>query len=274
VSPQKIAPFVVFLAVLPLWLSAQSTGKPLKALPIPYAHAHNDYEQERPLEEALEAGFTSIEVDLFYLKGCFYVSHDRPLVLKKEKTLEHMYLRPLRARFEKQGAIYPGFRQPVYLMLDLKNQDEGLYEALKKEILPYQDLFRRYDGAFEVPAPMILFVSGHRPIKAVLGDSLRLVRLDGRPSDLGKGIPSSWMPIISDQYRNYSAWKGRRSIPESDQVKIATLIYQTHQEGKMLRFWNLPSHPKVWSPYLKMGLDWINTDDLKELQEFHLQRIE
>ena len=262
------------MALVPLWLTAQSSSESAKITPIPYGHAHNDYAHERPLQDAIEAGFTSIEVDIFYLKGEFYVSHDRPLVLKEEQTLENLYLRPLQARFQELGAIYPSYRQPVFLMLDLKNQDAGLYEALKHKILPYQELFRRYEGEFEVPAPMILFISGNRPVEAILNDSLRLLRLDGRPSDLGKGIPSSWMPIVSDQYRNYSKWKGHRSIPEKDQVRIAALIYQVHQEDKMLRFWNLPAHPKVWSTYLKMGVDWINTDDLMELQEFHQRWVD
>ncbi|MEM1220094.1 MAG: hypothetical protein AAGH79_14335 [Bacteroidota bacterium] len=266
--PQPIWCVLVYLTITPLWLRAQDV------LPIPYGHAHNDYQHSRPLEEALEAGFTSIEVDLYYLKGTFYVSHHRPLVRQKENTLEHLYLRPLQTKLQESGAIYPGYRQPLFLMLDLKNGEKGMYEALKEVILPYQNLFRRFEGEFEIPAPMILLVSGNRPVKSILSDSLRLLRLDGRPSDLGKGIPSSWMPLISDQYRNHSSWKGRRSIPESEQVQIAALIYQTHQEGKMLRFWALPANTKVWATYLKMGLDWINTDDLTGLREFHRQQLE
>lgn len=238
-------------------------------LPIPYGHAHNDYEHERPLFEALDAGFTAIEVDLHYIKGSFYVSHDRPLRLQQENTLEQLYLKPLQARFDQLGAIYPGYAQPVFLMLDLKTHDPGTFVALKELLLPYRSLFRHYEGPLETKAPMILFISGHRPVEAILADSMRLLRLDGRPGDLGKGIPASWMPVVSDQYHNHSKWKGRRNLPEKDRTAIATLIHQVHAEGKTLRFWNLPDHPKVWATYLKMGVDWINTDNLIGLQDFH-----
>ena len=251
------------------FLSGQSQIE--STIPIPYGHAHNDYEHSRPLLDALDAGFTSIEVDLHFIKGEFYVSHDRPLRLDKEKTLEKLYLQPLQNRFDSLGSIYPGYRQRVYLMLDLKTNDPSIFESLKKEILPYKDLFCYFDGTFERPAPMVLFISGHRPVDAILADSMRLLRLDGRPDDLGKGIPSSWMPIVSDQYLNHSKWKGRRDLPEADRVHIAQLIYQTHQEGKELRFWNLPANIKVWNTYLKLGLDWINTDDLIGLQTFYLE---
>ncbi|MEO1437111.1 MAG: hypothetical protein AAFV80_16335, partial [Bacteroidota bacterium] len=38
-------------------------------------HAHNDYERDQPLHEALEFGFPSIEIDLFLHKGSIKVAH-------------------------------------------------------------------------------------------------------------------------------------------------------------------------------------------------------
>ena len=44
--------------------------------PIRQGHAHNDYEHERPLFDALDNGFCSIEVDIFLVGGKFLVGHD------------------------------------------------------------------------------------------------------------------------------------------------------------------------------------------------------
>ena len=44
--------------------------------PLPQAHAHNDYEHERPLLDALEQGFTSIEADVWLVDGELRVAHD------------------------------------------------------------------------------------------------------------------------------------------------------------------------------------------------------
>ena len=40
------------------------------------AHAHNDYEHARPLLDALDAGFRSVEADVYYAGGKLAVSHD------------------------------------------------------------------------------------------------------------------------------------------------------------------------------------------------------
>ena len=58
------------------------------------AHSHNDYKNEIPLEEALENNFKSIEVDIFLLNKNLYVGHSW-FELKKNKTIETMYLEPL-----------------------------------------------------------------------------------------------------------------------------------------------------------------------------------
>lgn len=52
-------------------------------IPLEKAHAHNDYEHERPLFDALSHGFTSVEVDVHLVDGKLYVSHNHPLKKKK-----------------------------------------------------------------------------------------------------------------------------------------------------------------------------------------------
>ena len=46
--------------------------------PLPNAHAHNDYRHGRPLQDALEHGFTSIEADVLLINGELYVGHAMP----------------------------------------------------------------------------------------------------------------------------------------------------------------------------------------------------
>ena len=48
----------MFLAALSFLIAAEVT-------PLTRGHAHNDYAHERPLLEALDNGFTSIEADIF-----------------------------------------------------------------------------------------------------------------------------------------------------------------------------------------------------------------
>ena len=65
--------------------------------PLAQAHAHNDYEHDRPLLDALDHGFTSVEADIYLVDGALLVAHNRRDV-KPERTLEKLYLDPLQER--------------------------------------------------------------------------------------------------------------------------------------------------------------------------------
>jgi len=65
--------------------------------PLVNAHAHNDYEHARPLLDALDRGFCSVEADVWLVDGQLLVAHDRGKA-KPGRTLQALYLDPLRAR--------------------------------------------------------------------------------------------------------------------------------------------------------------------------------
>src|SRR5437660_12585606 len=76
--------------------------------PLIHTHAHNDYEHKRPLFDALEHGFCSVEADIYLVDGQLLVAHNRSQV-KPERTLQALYLDPLRELVKKNGGrVYPG----------------------------------------------------------------------------------------------------------------------------------------------------------------------
>src|SRR4030095_11776928 len=75
--------------------------------PLLNAHAHNDYEHTRPLLDALDRGFCSIEGDVWLIGGQLLVAHDRGKT-KPGRTLQALYLDPLQARVKQNGGrVYP-----------------------------------------------------------------------------------------------------------------------------------------------------------------------
>ena len=76
------------LALAPLAAFAADV-KPLKQ-----AHAHNDYEHQRPLLDALDHGFTGVEADIWLVDGKLLVAHEE-VHIKPERTLEALYLATL-----------------------------------------------------------------------------------------------------------------------------------------------------------------------------------
>src|SRR5881227_2198600 len=66
-------------------------------IPLTRVHAHNDYEHKRPLFDALDHGFCSVEADIFLVNGELLVGH-APWDLSPKRTLQKLYLDPLRER--------------------------------------------------------------------------------------------------------------------------------------------------------------------------------
>src|SRR3954468_3891095 len=92
----RVAPKLRFVALL-LLLPASGIAAPQQQTPLLALHAHNDYEHPRPLLDALDHHFCSIEADIYLVDGKLLVAHERKQVTP-ERTLESLYLEPLRDR--------------------------------------------------------------------------------------------------------------------------------------------------------------------------------
>ncbi len=231
--------------------------------PFPQAHAHNDYAHNHPLFDALHNGFLSVEADVFLINGKLLVSHTYPIF--KTKTLEELYLIPLDSILRTNGGrIYPGYDGPFYLMIDIKSEGASIYPVLKRALLRYPTLFNKSASH----QPVVIFLSGNRPIEMVVHDPAAVVSLDGRPRDLGKSYSAVVMPVISDNYNKWSDWNGEGLPSPTDLQKIEALAKRVHAEGKKLRLWAIPDNPVAWKALLEAGVDFINSDHLSELHSF------
>src|SRR2546429_8940516 len=116
-------PIPLLMLAMGLWngsLSKSAAAWPETNSPPPLAraHAHNDYEHARPLLDALERGFCSIEADVWLVDGRLLVAHDRNAV-KAERTLQALYLDPLRERVRRNGGRVYRDGPEVTLLVDV-----------------------------------------------------------------------------------------------------------------------------------------------------------
>lgn len=99
--------------------------------PLLRAHAHNDYEHARPLYDALDHGFTSVEVDVYLVNDQLLVAHD-PTQLQFDRTLQSLYLDPLRQRTQQnKGQVYSKGGLEFTLLIDVKTEPITTYFALR-----------------------------------------------------------------------------------------------------------------------------------------------
>jgi hypothetical protein len=250
---------------------------------VPRAHAHNDYEHEYPLFDALHNGFISVESDIWLYGTDLRVAHDPVANPTTLPTLQDLYLTPLQNLADQvnTGGIYADGK-PLTLLVDIKSEGISTYQRLHDTLADYAadspGLLTTYtkntSGGYDVKEGAVsVIISGNRPRDYVLLQNLRYAAYDGRKDDIGTGIAPEFIPLISDNWNTFFtgdlAWDGTGTIPDDTKAALENIVAQVHSEEKILRFWNLPQDtPSVWGPLYDAGVDLINTDDLTGLSEY------
>ncbi len=251
------------LAVMMMFAGPLSADEPK---PLPRAHAHNDYEHKRPLLDALECGFCSVEADIWLVKGQLLVAHT-PIDLKNDRTLEKLYLDPLRDRAKaNRGAIQPG--ATFYLMIDIKTDAKETYAALAKVLEGYAEMLTVHRDGKTEPKAVTVVISGNRDRSALAEQKVRYAALDGRPSDLAGDSPVSLVPWISDSWKSHFKWDGTGAMSDDERKKLREFVARAHKQGRKVRFWATPETEAAWKELLAADVDFLNTDKLKELEKF------
>jgi hypothetical protein len=257
------------LAAATLGLAPQAAPDPA-FVPLPRAHAHNDYMKPRPLAAALEEGFGSIEADIFLVDGQLLVGHDRK-DLRPNRTLKTMYLEPLAKRVAaNKGSVYGPGTAPLILLIDIKEDGEKVYAALKPLLENYKEMFTYYkepDGVTTRAVTAIL--SGDRPVATVTKEKERMVFIDGRPEDLEpNATDAELIPLISTDWTETFKWRGQGRMPLAEEAKLRLIVSRAHAQKQKLRFWASPENAAVWNMLYRTGVDLIGTDLYPGLGKF------
>jgi alkaline phosphatase len=224
------------------------------------AHAHNDYEHPVPFYTAYEAGFGSIEADIFLRGEQLYVAHDSADI-KPERTLAGLYLDPLQTQIEKNnGLVYPNRSKKLILLIDLKTAAEPTLDKLLK-------LFEQYKTLTKATSLNIV-ITGNQPDPSRLSSYPSFIYFDGRLSQTYPEDALKKIALFSDNFRKYSLWNGEGKLSDQDRVKLVPAISKAHALGKPIRFWATPDLPNAWQTMIDLKVDFINTDKIKEVAEF------
>ncbi|MGW6403160.1 phosphatidylinositol-specific phospholipase C/glycerophosphodiester phosphodiesterase family protein [Streptomyces sp. NPDC055134] len=253
---------------------AQASERGRGPRPLLRAHAHNDYEHPRPLLDALDHRFASVEADIYLVDGELLVAHD-PIDLDPKRTLAALYLEPLAARVRaNHGSVYRGFRTPLQLLVDIKTEGAATYLELDRQLRGHRNLFTTYAHGRVRTGAVTAVISGDRAAREPMErQRARSAFYDGRLTDLGAAAPASFTPLISDNWANNFTWQGAGPIPAAEREKLRSIVSAAHREGRRVRFWATPDvagpeREAVWGELLAAGVDHLNTDDLAGLEAF------
>lgn len=244
----------------------------LSAQPVPLTrvHAHNDYEHARPLLDALDHGFCSVEADIYLVDGQLLVAHERRQV-RPERTLQALYLDPLRARVKKNGGrVYPNGPE-VTLLIDLKDDWRGIYPVLRGVLKDYADMLVTFHDGKRQPNAILAIITGDRSKTMFDGEIVRYAALDGELADLDGKLSADFIPWISGNWYKTFMWRGKGHIDPEEKSKLKGIVAKAHRQGRKVRFWGAPDQPMFWQELLADDVDLINTDDLAGAQRFLLE---
>ncbi|MBD3223284.1 MAG: hypothetical protein GF313_01030 [Caldithrix sp.] len=253
-------------------IKAQSPGLGGQITPHSLIHSHNDYRGDHPLTDALKHHARSIEADIHLVGNELYVAHTI-IGIRFGRTLERLYLKPLRRHINKMGnKVYNDGSQLIFL-IDIKTSPQPTYRKLKFLLHKYKDIIEIFGSDKQEFKPVKIVISGNLPKQYMQQESVRYAAMDGRAHDLHSSYCTDLIPIISEKWSRLFDWRGEGDMPAAEKRKLHHFIKIAHQSGRLVRFWGTPEYPlnqrnAIWKELLNAGVDLINTNDIQDLKTF------
>ena len=224
------------------------------------AHSHNDYEHARPLQDALNAGFASVEADIYLVDGKLLVAHDRKDV-QPERTLEALYLRPIMDRIQRTGSVQPGV-STFQLMIDIKANATDVLPVLDRALKPYERVLSHGSSTDYSSGALEIVLSGDRPTRQLAARRERNIFVDARIEDLKSPQPGVFR-MVSEAWLSHIPWFGSGLISRKNREWLSDYVRRADDLGIKSRFWGLPDTPAGWGILDAAGVSWIGTDKLE-----------
>lgn len=248
-------------AIIPHVVAGQITCSQPPTLP---AYSHNDYENSHPLHEAMALGYHGVEADLVLRGGELRVAHSGA-ESKAGRTLETMYLRPLRAILHQCGRVLNP-TTALLLNLELKERSRAAYDSLLAVLGRYSDLFEEHPPQ-RIAAVEIVLVgwspTAHKARTAIQRRLGTQHRITTRTSTSGPALPES-VRLISLDYGKTIGWSGRGPVPQRAATWLSRVRGVKGTSPQYLaRAYNAPASAAVYRLLLDGGIDLIGTEDLR-----------
>ena len=234
---------------------------------LPRGHSHNDYEHARPLRDAMDHGFSSVEADIYLVDGALLVAHDQGKV-NPSRTLQALYLDPLYQRMTQVSRPPSTEGNEFILLIDIKSEAEATYQVLARLLTNYHRMLTAFRTNRTELGAVTIVLSGNRPRRIVESEPLRYVAIDGRIEDLATPFSPHVLPLISDNWTKHFSWRGSGPFPTDQKKRLDEFVNQAHARGARVRFWAAPDDPGGWKVLRQAGVDLLNTDHLPEMEKF------
>lgn len=243
-----------------LFFATSIIAQPVRKYSVQNAHSHNDYYQKHPFDDAYNAGFGSIEVDVFPNKERLYVAHQESEI-DSSKTLEILYLIPLHRKVLANGGYpYSDTTKHLQLLVEAKGNPEKTIDILL-------DLLKKYP-ALTNAKNLSWVITGNQPDEKYWDNYPTFITFDGNFQKKYSKKSLQRVRLFSADLSSFTKWNGKSNIDQQSMAKLNQLIKHVHEQGKKVRFWNAPDFVNAWYQLMNLNVDYINTDRITSFAQF------
>ena len=269
--------------------------------PIP-CHSHNDYWRKVPLYDALAAGCTGIEADVWLTDNDLLVGHSTGS-LTSARSLTSLYIDPLisilahqnpRPTFQNtttlansttSGASTKGIFETnpgtsLTLLIDVKSNGTTTLPVVLQQLEPLRSrgYLTYFNGSAIIPGPITVVGTGNTPFDLLTTNTTyRDIFFDAPLDQLwGNEDTPSNATLYTAENSYYASvdfasaiGKPSHGILAPEQVDlIVGQAAAAAKRGLKARYWDTPKWPvgvrdHVWDVLVKEGVGMLNVDDLE-----------
>jgi len=271
------------IGLLSQWSSDFTQG--IRPMP---CHSHNDYWRTVPLFEALAAGCTGVEADIYLPTKAgsedLLVGHTRNS-LTQDRTLQSLYIGPLSIILENlnkdpvirndsvstwNGIFQSSPNTTMTLFLDFKSNGTELWPYVNKQLdhLRSKNRLTHWNSSTGmIWAPIIVVASGNAPFNLLNSNTTyRDIFYDAPLEDISNPLynnTNSYYASCSMSKALGQQWFWKFSSAQLD--KISAQISAASNKGLKARYWDIPEWPVTFKEYIlgilvENGIGMVNVD--------------
>ncbi|KAF7176519.1 hypothetical protein CNMCM7691_002837 [Aspergillus felis] len=247
-------------------------------------HSHNDYWRSVPLYEAIAAGCTGVEADIWLEGSDLLVGHGKRS-LSPDRTMKSLYIEPLTTILSSLnanssdnpsvGVFDADPTASLTLLIDIKTEGNATWSVLLDQLAPLRSRgwLSHWNGTSKtlVHGPVTVVGTGNTVFDLVVTEEDRYVFFDAPLDELAQ---NSTYTSENSYYASVSLKKAVGAVwlwgPTDNQKQVMQKMISTASErGLLSRFWSIPSWPvslrmRLWRFLVDSGVGMLNVDDVVE----------